>query len=86
MIKYYVAFLADAVQADGEEIFPARFLGWCADKRIFVAAHTRLYVTTWNDLEEAKEEARKLREEFPDYADGIMVDSYVSYTEGVQHE
>lgn len=82
MIKYYVAFLAGAVRVDGEEVFPARFLGWYADKRIFVAAHKRLYVTTWNDLEEAKEEARKLREEFPDYAENIMVDSYVSYTEG----
>lgn len=84
MIKYYVAFLADAVRVDGEEVFPARFLGWYEDKRIFVAAHKRLYVTTWNDLEDAKEAARKLREEFPDYAENIMVDSYVSYMEGEQ--
>lgn len=82
MIKYFIAFLADEVRADGEVLFPARYLGWYADKRIFVAAHKRLYVTTWNDLEDAKEAARKLRAEFPDYAGRIMVDSYISYTEG----
>ena len=78
MIKYFIAFLADEVRADGEVLFPARYLGWYAEKQIFVAAHKRLYVTAWEKLEDAKEEAQKLRQAYPGYADRIMVGSYVS--------
>lgn len=84
MIKYFVEFLTDAIVIDGQEVVPAKYLGWYAEKRVFTSAHKKLYVTTWNTPEEAQEEARKLREEFPEFADKIGVGSYVSYTEGVQ--
>lgn len=64
MIKYRIIYLGDD-----------RYLAWDADHKRFVPAGMHLYISTWNHLEDAMQEMRRVRKACSGWTDNIYLDS-----------
>ena len=64
-IRYRIAYYGDD-----------KTLGWYAEKEMFIPLGMRLYVTTWDNLEDAMQEMRRVKKLASGWWDRIFIDSF----------